>query len=1435
MMFLMFYILVAANAVPLGQTPGEKCFAGGFLMKELQTTGSYGEVCLKDDVSMIRSVMTTTKQTGTLIHKIKYYRLYTNKDWQACNPVKSADGNVMILGVDHDNFIKYDTYSCRQTCDISIDKQTGEISLISPATNHFEITGTTIQKGWFRKTITIPLEHTCEHITISCGTKIMDIHSCFRVHKSCTRFFKGTYMPLHMIESFCENIELILLLTYITIVFIFLMIMTKTYIIYLMLPIFYIPTFIYGKLYNKYFKLCKLCLLAIHPFTSCGCKCICGCVLNSTDALRTHRLSGLCPGYKSLSKARYCCKSKGCSFATAVLTGFLIFTFLTPINAQELDIQDYRDLPKAMIEMSNNINTLTTQIYILKLAFIFVITILTIIYYFNENIITHIFNKLNVHCSLCGMIHSKSGLNFNSIVTNKCGTCTCGYSEHVYNGGDYEIRLDQFHKTTELCRLNVTKQWNNKLKCFVTVLFLLTIIPVALSNDDICLADNKLLNIDQLDQCAFSYQLNKECSDDNFKIFKNSQIIEKYGTEDYSLINKSDSEVWNIIEKTTNLNLKAFYERLFYEKNCHQYKGLTQFASPSNIGWRTYIKGHHLHVCSYLPYRSICKCISEDRTDFCEVVLFNYDSKIKNYYTTNPKEAKTDLETILKTIKIALPGINSFLIDYRYAMKNKEKLNQLLTGQKYSLGKNEQLKAIIELGSYILNHSSNLLQNLQRSAPQFENHRDLVQVTTTQFVRGTIDIKICENAQTLICKKSRSEIITHTFLLCGQDNANHVYKDPDFNTIARSDNAKNLCAYDSHCNFNFTQITQGLFEKIGNDVCTKKQKVENPGEMKESQIKCHIDKLGECTTLDKTNWPVVMCSNGLYYYSTGSKHSNDLELNSHCIVDDCKTSRLPIAKEYFKNCTWIENHRTRIEIQKHSYNSLESYRKFIEEEFSSNLLLGEFKKTSDFPKVKPVYKGLYIEGTISADGIQNAFIKSQIPAIAGTSAGIKLKTPDGSEISDIIVYIKKSYIKASYSEIYKTGPTIGINVKHDEQCTGKCPIKIPKNKENWLTFSKEHTSNWGCEEFGCLAVESGCLYGSCQDIIQPMLDVYKMFGTESPIIEICVLFSSESYCHKLTSLEPAVTEKFQISFSTVQTASMPKILAIKNMNIYTGQINDLGVVSKSCGSVQYINKTLYGSGDVKFDYICHLARRKDVIVRKCFDNNYEYCKLLTKRNDMLINKQPNQNAIISLTNVNLGIIDFKLELGDINYKLFRSDPSFEVTGSCAGCINCAEQISCEFIIESPETFTCPISSDCELYHDSILINPTDKIHYMKVSCRDKLDKLTFKICTRRVEIPVVLRRNVQKLDLSKLDESAYIIEEDHKCPTWICKVEKEGLNVIFDTIFGGLNRYVKYALLAFLFVIGILLTLYFLIPLCKRLKGCLERNEIEYQMEMKYK
>nr|AXP32027.1 glycoprotein precursor [Lokern virus] len=1434
MKFIILFMIIGISA---GSPIITRCFHGGQLIAETRSKTAISEYCLKDDVSMLKSEIIYKKnETGIFAHN-KVYRNWIIKDWKLCNPVQTAGGSINVIEVNSDLSLMTKTYVCSRDCTITIDKEEAQIIFQTDKLNHFEVSGTTLSSGWFKTKASVTLDQTCEHIKVTCGKKTLQFHACFKQHMSCVRFFHHTILPGNMVMSMCQNIELIIIITLTLIIYILMVILTKTYICYLLMPIFMPIAYIYGWAYNKSCKKCHCCGLAYHPFTNCGSHCVCGLKFEASDRMRIHRESGLCQGFKSLRIARILCKSKGSSLVISGLLSMLLLSFATPIegattsypNNRKYTLEEIADVVEGLIKEQN------IKQYIIFYTSIVgsIVLLISLIAVAMLNKITEILSRTDIiYCEECSMYHSKKNIKYNGDFTNKCGSCTCSVQED-----DQGVLV---HQTTKLCTFKYQIKWARILMfSFVSILAIQNAILITAAEEDCWgkanLEENCIGPLLNIGTCSEKSTKTYEKEADNLVI---QGKINQLDADQASLLGPTLDSAIKAIRSQKTYPTMHLLETIFLLKNCDYYSSFDHNSGYSKTKWRLIAKTDHFDICSRHSTHHFCRCINEGTK--CKNGDWDFAGEMNGTYSTKLDFYAHDLNLFYTIFENAFPGTTESLFYQLISKKNTTGAKALLGKLISKYGNNNLFIGIWKFGQYLLSlpYISNTELNQERLdtilTPQMQLTRSGSGRRESMASAAPGDpTKECKNAKNVGCISPRFGIPIGNLTSCGESPNYKIYKTPD--KLYKSNNKKDTwCSNDVHCLSDFEPAVNDVVENLKKLTCFLTDITEKADIFSIATSACKMIDRGVCS-VNNNKWSIIKCDSGLLYYTDqreGEDTGNDF--GEYCISHGCSSARYPINPDIVKDCTWEYHSRKSKYISTISLESLDEFRRAMSDKLSHTLMIYNFKPTANLPHIKPSYKFITANGIENSDGIDSAYIISSIPALSGMSVGYHIQTKDNFPLLDLIIFIKSAAIKATYNHIYDTGPTIGINTKHDESCTGQCPTNIPHD-QNWLTFSQERTSRWGCEEFGCLAINTGCVFGSCQDIIRPETKVYRKAIDEDVILTVCVNFPGNDYCTEINAVEPKITDEIELQFKTIDTKTLPNLLAVQNHKLYSGQINDLGSFSQSCGNIQKTNKSIIGTGTPKFDYICHGASRKDVVIRKCYNNNYDSCKLL-KEEKTLIFADNHESIEVANTKHLLGELQFKIMLGDIKYKSFAEIPELEIDAKCVGCPTCFESYACNFQIVSNIDTVCSIIGPCTIFHNRLIISAAKQSYGIKMNCPTSPNQIEdFTICNKKYSVSFTTITKNDKIELNTGDQTSYVLEKDNQCKTWLCKVQDEGISAIFEPLkrfFGG------YLSIGFYIVIGIVvlfIIIYVFMPMFFKLKDILKRNEYLYLQEMKHK
>lgn len=1412
-------------------SPTARCFPGGQKMHELISKKATSEACLKDDVSQVKITTEYLKNDTGIFARMIAYRKWTVADWHECRPKKTLSGSITVIEVDTDMMINSAVYTCDKDCTVNIDKENAQVVLHTDGINNFEVSGTTVIKAWFKTTATIPLQQTCEHIKIICGRKVLQFHSCFKHHMSCIRYLHNSMIPGRIANAICQNLELLIITTITLIIFSLLILLAKTYLCYLLLPLFIPIAYIYGFIYDKSCKKCRYCGLAYHPFTKCGEHCVCGSKFETSERMKMHRDSGMCGGYKSLRSARVLCKSKASALSLSVILSVLLLGFLTPIQGAPLKTNFTIDeLPDFFREKTEEVVILQwDMIYSLIIDLTLIAFALLSIVCINHFVYT-IASIYAMYCNECDMYHPKTHLTYFGDFTNHCGRCTCGQLEEI-NG----VRI---HKRSTRCLAKYKViTFRHIIVWIILTLIVKDIVLVAKAKPiKDCLA-SKHLEYDctgpflEIDSCSMG-MLNKpynQISD----MLKSKSLISSL---DQSYITILTGNIDNDIKKLNeepDLHKKLLLEISFLTRNCDYYLSYNTDHSSQQLQWLTLARTNILNYCRSSS-EIVCTCI---KGGSC-TGLVTKDTAMKTYYESNSGQRQVDFDTLMGIAKFMVPGTGFSYLANKTTSKEYDKIKEFFEKFLEKHPNNMKLKSFKLLMDGILKEVTDVKTETDYKihAPKYvpvpvrAEFTDMLEINFNQSTAN--DGFHCNSPEVMVCVSPRTKISSKEIFVCQgvkkflvETYGLHLYK---------LDNSDSIhCVGDKHCVYKYRVITpeESSAYRTSN-YCQKKSYTEPQDYLNQRLQICRQKATGKCKSF--SSFRVSLCENGLIYPEAAKQSPKNTAFpNDRCFEANCKVGQYPYNNIHIKNCTWenikFSGSRPRIA----SYENFQEYKEQLIKKIASELTINKFKPVENLPYFIPNRKYLTLKGVNTADGMDGTFVEFEIPALTGTAAGYMVYTPEGQELFDFNVYIKNAAIYANYDHIYSTGPTIAINNKHDEHCTGNCPQAIP-HAPGWATFSKERTSNWGCEEFGCMAIHEGCLYGSCQDVIRPEMDVYSKVGSDRTEATVCITLNHETYCQKIDATTPIITEKIEMQYKTVESKILPRLVAIKGHKLFVGQINDLGSFGKYCGNVQVTHNQTLGLADVKFDYTCHAAKRKDVIIRKCFDNSYQSCKLLKENPDLALTELGHQIAVNDNCKIT-GNLAVKAVFGDFNYKSYTKDLDFEAEISCVGCFNCLHGIICSADIKTTVEVSCNIISECPSFSNRLIIKPNVEKYNLMFKCDRKVaeNNLKIRICDKEIESHITLANENEKIELTTGEQSTYIHEEDLRCATWLCKFKEEGLSFIFNPLLSWLGSYTWPVFIVIILIVVLFLSIYIFMPMCLKLRDILKKNEYEHLQEIK--
>ncbi|AKO90177.1 polyprotein [Lukuni virus] len=1406
MLIVILTYLVCCKAASI-----ERCFQGGELIRQIASEVALPHMCLKDDISVIK-VETEALQKGNEHTQFttRIYRKFMIDDWKNCRPERMIGGPLMILSVDDKGHLESEEYICRNDCIIKIDKELGLVIFETTSLNYFEVSGTTITSGWFKTSTSVSLKHTCEHVKIQCGMKAYSMHACFKNHIECYQMLSHRLIPKYMSVAICTNIETIILLVFTLMIFCIFMIAAKTYISYLLIPLFIPISYIYGKFYGKSCKMCQNCGLASHPFTKCSTICVCGTVYTSTERLKIHRLSGLCQGYKYIMTARVMCKSKGCGLVLSILLSLLVLSFVTPIGAEPCYSID--DLPKIYKESikSAYVNEIYRYValFLTPLVIGFILAAVILLKCPHK-----ILNRFVYNCHDCKMYHKKHGIKIDEFGTNKCGTCLCGCTD--------ENPMYVVHQRSRICFSDIHISTYKFMLLISLMVFLPLLVPAAMASKcdtNIESTDCWGLNLQKKVKAEGASGSIKSKLDNLFSDVEDFEIgrLEKYKSNYEKIITDSYEDHY----------LRPVQMRESIWAITNTFMSFDFKESDMYIKWKIKTKVLEINLCKHSVQLYPCQCMKNEM--HCDVLTKNLKSKTNaDILLTDNAKLVEDSESLLKALSGLIHPTTMAKVKYMITKKNDAEFVKLTNEILEMYKEFPYLDNIIYLALNVTSKAG-LSKATAPSLGTIGLTRP-INTRASQFVSPRTQKAGKSSCKKVFCTSPRLGTSPTHYLLCETKKIYHWDQ-------TYANNTGNICYGDANCDLFFPSFTTEELTEFNriNRNCIDAGEYQLETKYSHSRGSCRMREKGFCE-LGGVMRQIVKCASNLYYeqVATGA-YGTSGHLDQICFKPKCERV-YPRNPQLLKNCTISVPKQQVIRSRSQQIDDLENYRAHFEESFYSTLSTFEYKKTAGLPSIVPTYKSITVTGTQTTTGIEGMSFNLDMSAIAGEAIGLNVNTPDGVHVMDLIVFIKSANVSSAYNLLYRTGPTISYNSVHSEKCTGACPEHVKLRDETWMEFTKESTSTWGCEEFGCLAINVGCFYGQCKDIIKPEMDIYRKETEEKSSIELCVTSSHDTYCVILDSTQALITGKINAQFKTVEAFNLPQMVAIKQHRVYHGQINNIGEFSNYCGNVQYYNHTTIGKGTPKVDYRCHAASRKDIIIRKCFENAYDSCRALFEDEKMTIDHVDEQTTEIAYHEKNLGILSLQLTLGDMQYKLYQENPQVEIGGKCVGCHNCINGIQCDIEIRTAISAICDVKSDCKSMLSRIKLDPS-KYHYSdKFLCQSDIKFIHIKICSTEAKIPVTLSKRRPMLEIGTIGHAPVLLQHDNKCGTWICRVGEEISTLLDFNVSGFFNKLWHYAVLIVVLFFSLMVFKYIVYPTIALIIETLKKHDEEQKRLQKIK
>nr|QQN90109.1 glycoprotein precursor [Soybean thrips-associated tospovirus 1] len=436
------------------------------------------------------------------------------------------------------------------------------------------------------------------------------------------------------------------------------------------------------------------------------------------------------------------------------------------------------------------------------------------------------------------------------------------------------------------------------------------------------------------------------------------------------------------------------------------------------------------------------------------------------------------------------------------------------------------------------------------------------------------------------------------------------------------------------------------------------------------------------------------------------------------------------------------------------------------------------------PKQSMVYK------TKDEDGY---LYEIEMDLVAGTGVQFSLHGNGGDPMKMAIYHLIGGHIM-ELQYLYTTAPVIGTKVNFMSKCTGNCndcrnSFPINPDKSN---FCIEKTSYWGCEEFGCLAINEGSICGECENSVDmsDSVDVYKVVRVDLKFMT-CINIGKGYKC--VWQNDQAVIKNDYIQLHADIDSHDSEIKSGDSVGvdtegtIYTGHFANLAEsiamfghpqLNKS-GSPSFVVQSLDES-DVKME--CSWIGSKQVKIKSCGLNTFNMKVGLSQLSNEFYKHV--DEGILSVVPGKIGSFKAILQMPAEMFEVKENANLRSLSLSCEGCNKCYSGISCDLKFISDKPFIGSITSK------------TCTIQYPYVSAEKGQNNIKIKMFCSNIEqaaisiLPNYNSKNyfnVTKIDFEEINEDpikevpneGYDTEQKHHADT--------NLETLWDYLTSPLN------------------------------------------------
>nr|ULN99184.1 glycoprotein precursor Gn/Gc [Pterostylis blotch virus] len=342
-----------------------------------------------------------------------------------------------------------------------------------------------------------------------------------------------------------------------------------------------------------------------------------------------------------------------------------------------------------------------------------------------------------------------------------------------------------------------------------------------------------------------------------------------------------------------------------------------------------------------------------------------------------------------------------------------------------------------------------------------------------------------------------------------------------------------------------------------------------------------------------------------------------------------------------------------------------------------------------------------------------------------------LNEAKNSNSKQFIVYMHSVGVEYELKYLYTTAPVSTTNTDFLATCTGDCAKcrtergSANNHLDSFQAFCIEPTSYWGCEEFGCLAINEGAICGSCRNVfdLSQSMEIFEVVRSDV-VSDVCIKGFSGYECKTYTDRVPFTTDNMQINMNidlhNDGISIGTKIACDKNGFCYKGSIANPYDSALVFGHPQLNRdgKPLFFQAKIPSNSIrwsCVAIGPKKVDISSCGYLTYHQKTGLVSLNENAF-KTRNLNTIYLEKDFAVGKLTIILDLPQQLFKTITKKPNLsQNNGKCTGCLQCNGGLECFVSVMSDVSFSS------KFYWPTCTFKNND-IHFMKGK-----NELTFQV------------------------------------------------------------------------------------------------------------